>query len=142
MSEGQKWDHLFSKDRLTPVFPVSDVEAASQYFCEKLGFTIQQAPGNGREWAVVSRGTSEIMLVPKDWPSGCSIRVDDVDEVCAELLSRYADFESGPTNQEYGRRDFLVRGPEGYEIGFWGPLKVEQEPASPPGETGDDNVPF
>ena len=135
-------DNSSSKDRITPVFPVSDVEAASHYFRDKLGFTIQQASGNDWEWAVVSRGTSEIMLVPKDWAPGCSLRVDDVDAVCAELLSRQAGFESGPTNQEYGQRDFLVRGPDGYEIGFWGPLTDEQGIASPPDQTGDDSVPF
>ena len=129
-------------DRIAPVLPVLDVEAASQYFRDKLGFIIKQSVGEGRDWAVISRGTSEIMLVPKDWPQGCSIRVDDVDAVCAELLSRNADFESGPMNQEYGQRDFLVNGPDGYAIRFWGPLKMEKGAASPPDTTGDESVPF
>lgn len=131
-----------SSGGISPVLPVSDVEAASQYFCDKLGFTIQQDVGEGRDWAVVSWGTNTIMLVPKDWPPGCSIRVDDVDAVCDELRSRHADFESGPMNQEYGQRDFLVRGPDGYAIRFWGPLKIEEGTASPPDETGDESVPF
>ncbi len=135
-------NNSFSRDYIAPVFPVSDVEAASYYFRDKLGFTIQQPYGDGREWAVVSRGTSEVTLVPKSWAVGCAIRVEDVDAVCAELLSRQAEFESGPTNQEYGQRDFLVRGPDNYEIRFWGPLKVEEGSASPSDETGDDNVPF
>jgi catechol 2,3-dioxygenase-like lactoylglutathione lyase family enzyme len=133
---------LYSNDRIAPVLPVSDVQAASQYFCDKLGFTIQQGAGDGWGWAVVTRGTSAIMLVPKDWPPGCSIQVDDVDAVFAELRSRQADFESGPMNQEYGRRDFLVRGPDGYAIGFWGPEKIEENESSPPDETGDESVPF
>jgi catechol 2,3-dioxygenase-like lactoylglutathione lyase family enzyme len=131
-----------SRDRIAPVFPVADVEAASCYFRDKLGFTIQQPYGHGREWAVVSRGTSEITLVPKSWAAGCAIRVEDVDAVCAELLARQAEFESGPTNQEYGQRDFAVRGPDGYQVSFWGPLKAEEGAESPPNETGDDSVPF
>jgi catechol 2,3-dioxygenase-like lactoylglutathione lyase family enzyme len=135
-------DSSFSNDRITPVLLVSDVEAASLYFRDKLGFFIKQGIADGWGWAVVSRGTSEIMLVPKDWPPGCCIRVDDVDGVCDELVSRDAEFESGPMNQQYGQRDFLVRGPDGYAIGFWGPLKIEEGFASPPDETGDEDVPF
>jgi catechol 2,3-dioxygenase-like lactoylglutathione lyase family enzyme len=131
-----------SKDRIAPVLPVSDVEAASQYFRDKLGFTIRQNMGEGRQWAVVARGTSDVILVPKDWPGGCALQVDDVDAVCAELLKRHADFESGPMNQEYGERDFLVSGPDGYVIRFWGPLKMEEMATSPPDETGNDSVPF
>jgi catechol 2,3-dioxygenase-like lactoylglutathione lyase family enzyme len=130
-----------SKDCIAPVFPVPDVEAASHYFRDKLGFTIQ-ARDDGQEWAVVCRGSSEITLVPKSWAVGCAVRVEDVDAVCTELLARQAEFESGPMNQEYGQRDFVVRGPDGYEIRFWGPLKVEEGVASPLVHSGDDNLPF
>ena len=72
-------------DRMVPVLSVLDVEAAAQYFRDKLGFTIQQV---------------------------------------------------------VGERDFLVRGPDGYAIGFWGPPKIEEGTASPPDETGDMSVRF
>jgi catechol 2,3-dioxygenase-like lactoylglutathione lyase family enzyme len=133
---------LSTADRIVPVLPVSDVPVASQFFRDNLGFTIRQGVGDGWGWAVVCRGTSEIMLVPKDWPPGCSIRVDDVDAIYAELRARHAEFESGPMNQEYGQRDFLVCGPDGYAIRFYGPLKTERGAASPPDKTGDESVPF
>ena len=121
---------------------VLDVEAAFHYFRDKLGFTIRQTVADGWGLAMVCRGTSAIVSVPKDWPLGCSIRVDDVDTVFAELQGRHADFESPPMNQEYGGRDFLVRGPDGYAIGFWGPEKIEENESSPPDESGDESLPF
>jgi catechol 2,3-dioxygenase-like lactoylglutathione lyase family enzyme len=135
-------DLTCDKDRISPVLAVSNVEAASLYFRDKLGFTIEQSYNDGWGRALVRRGTSQIVLVPMGEPGGCEIRVDDVDEMSAELVSRHAEFESGPMNQEFGQRDFRVRGPDNYEIRFWGIVKKAEGTASPPDETGDDNVPF
>jgi hypothetical protein len=133
-----------SKDRIAPVLPVSDVVAASHYFRDKLGFTIERACGsdNGRPSAVVARGTSTIILVPKEWPPGCAIQVDNVDVVEAELVARQAVFESGATNQDYDERDFLVEGPDGYYLRFWEPLEPGEGFGSPPDTTGNIDIPF
>src|ERR1700719_1212734 len=100
---------MFSADGICPMLPVSNIEAACEYFRDKLGFTIDLSIEENWGWAIVGRGTSRILLVPEDGYKGCLIQVDDVDAVCDELRKRGAEFESGPMNQPYGERDFLVR---------------------------------
>jgi catechol 2,3-dioxygenase-like lactoylglutathione lyase family enzyme len=73
-------------------------------------------------WVILERDGVEIHLVPKDWPAGALILVDSVDRMVEELQARGARFESGPTDQEYGWRDFAVSDPNGFQIGFWQPL--------------------
>lgn len=116
-----------TRDSIAPVLPVADVRASSEYLVDKLGFTIEEPFGNDRGWSVVRKGRSTIVLVPKDWPVGCEIRVDDVDQVFAELLALGAKFESPLMNQEYGQRDFTVRGPDGSVISFWSPTKLSAQ---------------
>jgi catechol 2,3-dioxygenase-like lactoylglutathione lyase family enzyme len=128
--------------RIAPILPVSDVESASRHLCGKLGFTVREAPRDGRDWALLARPEGDVLLVPNDWPPGCAIQVDDVDATCAQLRILGAEFKSGPMNQEYGQRDILVRGPDGYQIRFWAPLVSEEGFASPPDESGSIDVPF
>jgi catechol 2,3-dioxygenase-like lactoylglutathione lyase family enzyme len=146
MSEtGQSHDARSPEVRIIPVLPVADVEQAAEFFREKLGFDIRQSASKWG-WAIVSRNGAEIVLAPKEWPAGCEIRVEDVDRMFDELLGRGAEFESGPTNQEYGARDFAVRGPDGYQIAFSGPPKKYADAAPPSGLATDgdlnDSIPF
>lgn len=128
--------------RMAPVLSVDDVDSASRYLRDKLGFTVREPSGNGREWALLARPEGGVLLVPKGWPLGCAVQVDDVDATCAQLRMLGAEFESGPMDQEYGQRDFIVRGPDGYQIRFWSPVASNEGAASPPDETGSGDVPF
>jgi hypothetical protein len=108
---------------IAPVLPVADVSSTAAYFRDKLGFSVRSVmPESGDHWVVLERDGVEIHLVPKDWPAGALVLVDSVDLLVGELKERGAQFESGPTDQQYGMRDFAVSEPNGFQIGFWQPL--------------------
>jgi hypothetical protein len=108
---------------VAPVLPVADVAVSAAYYRDKLGFSVRpMMPDSGDYWVVVERDGVEIHLVPKDWPAGVWILVDSVDMMVQSLQDRGAMFESGPMDQEYGRRDFAVSDSNGFQIGFWQPL--------------------
>ena len=127
--------------RVAPMLPVADVEAAAVYYRDQLGFTIHPMMSDSDGyWVVAERGSVEIHLVQKDWARGMCILVDNVDQVARELVTRGARFESGPTNQQYRRRDFAVLDLDGYMLGFWQPLPPPDSRlgAGEPPEAGDD----
>jgi uncharacterized glyoxalase superfamily protein PhnB len=108
---------------IAPSLPVADVAAAAVYYRDKLGFTIRPVmPDSADYWVIAERGPVEIHLVPKDWPSGFLILIDNVDQMVAELMARGAQCESGPENQQYDMRNFTVSDPDGHQILFWQPL--------------------
>jgi predicted lactoylglutathione lyase len=105
---------------IAPVLPVASVIAAAAYYRDRLGFSVRPVmPDSADYWVVVERGSVQIHLVPKGWPIGVSILVESVDQMASELKERGAKFESGPTSQEYGLRDFGISDLDGYFIGFW-----------------------
>ena len=94
---------------IAPVLPVANVLAAAAYYRDKLGFSVRPVmPDSADYWVIVERGPVQIHLVLKEWPGGVSILVESVDQMANELKEREAKFESGPTSQEYGLRDFSV----------------------------------
>ena len=104
---------------VAPVLPVADVASTAAYFRDKLGFSVRPVmPESGDYWVILERDEVDSHLVPKDWPVGVLILVDSVDRMVEELKERGARFESGPTDQQYGLRDFSVSDPNGFQIGF------------------------
>ncbi len=127
---------------IAPTVPVADVPAASAYYRDTLGFKIHPVmTDSAGYWVVAARDGVELQLVQAGGladpgPVSFSILADSVDALAAELLARGAMFESGPTSQEYGRRDFAIRDLDGNVIGFWQPLppaEGKQVPAVPDG---------
>lgn len=55
----------------------------------------------------------------------CYLRVDDVDAYHASIKDRGAEPFLAPTTQFYGIRDFPVADPDGYQLMFYTPVKVE-----------------
>ena len=107
---------------VAPVLSVADVAVAAAYSRDKLGFAIRPImPNSEPYWVVAQRGPVEIHLVAKDWPGGFCVLVENVDQMAEELQGRGAEFESGPTSQEYNMRDFAVSDSDGYIIVFWQP---------------------
>ena len=115
-------------------FPVPDVLSAGAHYRDVLGFTCEYAAGP--EFAIYRRGGSAIMLrrvadasllSPNErqggtWDMFCW--VSDLDALFDELVSRGATVVYPPTLQPYGMREFAVRDPNGYVLGFG-----EQQPA-------------
>ena len=82
-------------------------------------------PNSENYWVILVRDSVEIHLVPQDWPAAALVLVDNVDLLAEELKARGAQFESGPTDQEYGRRDFAVSANR-FQIDFWQPSTRSQ----------------
>ena len=126
---------------ISPVLTVEDVEDTVAYFRDQLGFTAidTEDPSIG----VVQRDSARIVLIPRSWDLRCEIEVDDVDGLCAELVDRGAEFDSGPLDQMDGRRAFTVLTPDGSAIVFWQVSAAQNpEPLPPPDEEYDDSTPF
>lgn len=51
-----------------------------------------------------------------------SFAVDDVDQVAADLQARGIRIESGPENQDWGRRTITVLDPDANRLWFLGPV--------------------
>jgi catechol 2,3-dioxygenase-like lactoylglutathione lyase family enzyme len=116
--------------RGAPYFPVTDVAAAGTYYTAVLGFTLEYSAGDPPEFAVYSRSNCPIML--RKVPVGTAIRpneaqggtwdvfywVEQIDRLYAEFDEKAADVVYAPTNQPYGIREFAIRDPNGYVLGF------------------------
>jgi predicted enzyme related to lactoylglutathione lyase len=114
--------------RVTPILPVDDVPAAAAYYRDRLGFALRPwDPLSPDWWIVATRGTVEILLVPKTHPAGFAIRVADVDQLAAELRTRGTSFETGPTNIDPDERAFVVFDSNGTYIVFWQPFALLEE---------------
>jgi uncharacterized glyoxalase superfamily protein PhnB len=116
--------------RGAPYFPVHDVAAIGAYYRDVLGFQCEYAAGEPPEFAVYSRSGSPIMfrrvgrdalISPNEQQGGTwdvFFWVDDVEALHAELASRGAAMVYAPMVQPYGMKEFAVRDPNGYVLGF------------------------
>jgi uncharacterized glyoxalase superfamily protein PhnB len=116
--------------RSAPYFPVPDVSSSGAHYQKVLGFKIEYSAGEPPEFALCSRGASAIMLrrvadpkliCPNErqggtWDVFCW--VDDVEALHAELTLKGADLVYAPVVQPYGMKEFAVRDPNGYVLGF------------------------
>ena len=117
--------------RSAPYFPVPDVSAAVTHYERVFGFRGEYAAGDPPQFAIVSRDGLAIMfrlvadraeIVPNELQSGTwdvFFWVDDVQSLFDELHAKGADVVYGPILQtEYGMKEFAVRDPSGYVLGF------------------------
>lgn len=111
-----------------PLLAAEDVDATAAYYRERLGFEVAAVQPD--RWVRLCRGEVVIEIEQSETvrrigpfeKGGIAFRVGDVDAWCAELQRRGAEFDQGPMDQEYGRRDFSVLDPNGYRLIFWQPL--------------------
>jgi catechol 2,3-dioxygenase-like lactoylglutathione lyase family enzyme len=132
--------------RAAPYFLVPDVAAAGTYYREVLGFQCEYDAGEPPEFAIYSRSGSPVMLrrasdpgliTPNEkqggtWDVFCW--VEALDPLVEELEQRGATFVYPPVVHPYGMREFAVRDPSGYVLGFgeeW-PVKRAAAGAPPP----------
>jgi uncharacterized glyoxalase superfamily protein PhnB len=116
--------------RGAPYFLVPDVETVGSYYREVLGFRCEYAAGAPPEFAIYSRDTCALMLrrasdpsriIPNEKQGGTwdvFYWVEALDPLFEELAALGASFAYPPTVQPYGMREFAVRDPNGYVLGF------------------------
>jgi uncharacterized glyoxalase superfamily protein PhnB len=124
--------------RSAPYFPVPDVASIGNYYRDVLGFQQQYAAGDPPEFAIYHRGGSAIMfrrvadpalICPNEKQGGTwdlFFWVRDVDGLFDELTQRGAIVVYAPAVQPYGMKEFAVRDPNGYVLGFGQEWPVEE----------------
>lgn len=116
--------------RGAPYFPVADVARIGAYYRDVLGFRCEYSAGEPPEFAVYSRNGSPIMfrrvadgsrICPNEQQGGTwdvFFWVDDVESLHNELVGKYSEVVYAPVVQPYGMKEFAVRDPNGYVLGF------------------------
>ena len=117
--------------RSAPYFPVADVAKLAAYYERTLGFRVDYSAGRPPVFAILSRDGFPLMLrlvddasrvVPNEKQGGtwdAFFWVDDAEALCAELRARGAEIAYGPLVQaDYDMKEFAVRDPDGYVLGF------------------------
>lgn len=116
--------------RGAPYFPVADVAAAGDYYRAVLGFECEYAAGDPPVFAVYSRSGAPIMFRRVDQPGlicpnerqggtwDVFFWVNDVMKLHAELAGAGATVVYAPVVQPYRMKEFAVRDPNGYVLGF------------------------
>ena len=115
---------------IAPQFVVPDVARAAEHYRDKLGFEILGYFPKPPVFAMVRRDGIEIHFgksvsgraapgsTHRDEGLDAYIWVDDVDALAAELKTRGADILEGPVQRPYGRREIIVRDPNGFRLAF------------------------
>ena len=116
--------------RGAPYFPVPDVSSIGAYYRDILGFHCEYAAGDPQEFAVYSRNGSAVMFRRVQEPSVISPNerqggtwdvffwVNDVEALYGELTLKGASVVYSPVIQPYQMKEFAVRDPNGYVLGF------------------------
>lgn len=111
---------------LAPILAVPDVQAAAEYYCDKLGFTIGFLYGDPPTHAGIHSGewTSEgahIQLshtddpLPPKLPVGFYVFMgEDVDGLFERYRAAGVHIERGLTDEPWGMREFAIRDCHGY----------------------------
>ena len=114
--------------RAIPVIHVTDVVAAEEFYCRRLGFTVLAAwradpTVANPAYLTVERDGVQLHLTSFNdgtvgaWTSNVYIFVDDVDSVFAEISGRGVAV-NGPFDQTWGTREFGVRDADRNVISF------------------------
>lgn len=123
--------------RAAPYFPVPNVAQIGAYYRDVLGFSCEYAAGEPPEFAIHSRGGSAIMfrrvtdpalITPNEKQGGTwdvFFWVTDVDALYRELSLKGAAVVYAPVVQPYGMKEFAIRDPNGYVLGFGEPSARE-----------------
>ncbi len=116
--------------RGAPYFLVPDVASAGTYYREVLGFECEYAAGDPPEFAIYSRSGSAVMfrrapdpglICPNEKQGGTwdvFYWVAAIDPLYEELKGLGATFACHPVVQPYGMKEFAIRDPNGYVLGF------------------------
>ena len=111
--------------RIAPEIPVSDLKAAIDYYCQKLGFDlVMELPPGG--YAILERDGIAIHLFEEDAKLSVSVIVHifthELDELHAELRNRGASICQDIIRKPWGNRDFRVNDCAGNMLKFTEPV--------------------
>lgn len=103
------------------ILPVSDLDAAIDFYTKKLGFWLAFKWGSPPSMAGVNLGDVQIFLhqgTPN--PGGCGIYfvVGDADQLCEFHKANGVEIVVTPDDRNYGLRDYGVRDLYGYKLDF------------------------
>jgi len=127
-------------ERGAPYFPVPDVAAIGVHYRDVLGFSCEYSagpPGSPPEFAIYSRDGAPILfrrvadsglICPNERQGGTwdvFFWVDDVGSLYDELRDKGAVVVYEPMVQPYGMKEFAVRDPNGYVLGFGQPWRTD-----------------
>ena len=116
--------------RGAPYFPVPDVSSIGDYYRDVLGFRCEDSAGDPPEFAIYSRNGFAVMfrrvkdpglIRPNEMQGGTwdvFFWVSDVEALFGELTLSGADVVYPPVIQPYAMKEFAVRDPNGYVLGF------------------------
>ncbi len=118
--------------RLTSVSPsltVNDVEKSLAWYCDVLGFTVDQRwESEGKLLgAEVKAGSVVFMIGQDDWKKGrdrvkgAGVRIycdtdQDIDRLAARIKANGGTLAQEPKDQPWGMRDLAIDDPDGYKI--------------------------
>jgi catechol 2,3-dioxygenase-like lactoylglutathione lyase family enzyme len=126
---------------LVPVLDVQDVEESIHFYCETLGFSVQDKVtwGGRTEWALLRSGQVQLMLCasqPADedvtTPSDgvFFVYLENVDALHVYLGGRGLDRSLQALDLDPIGRDFYLRDPDGYVLWFsHKPLRPDEKQA-------------
>jgi len=107
------------------VLAVANVGESLDYYENKLGFKCNFKWNDPADYAVLKRGEISIHLTKSDSAEYISknrtsiyIFVHDIDAVYREFSEKKISINTPIGNREYGMREFDVRDPDGYIMGF------------------------
>lgn len=114
--------------RVAPEVPVTDVNAAIDYYCQKLGFELAAKLDSG-DYAIVERDGIALHLFqqhPESFvPIGLHLFTDDLESLHAELCGRGATICQDIARKAWGNRDFRVSDSTGNILKFTEPISAE-----------------
>ena len=106
---------------IVPIFFVSDVDAAVQYYTTVLGFAQSFRYGT---YAGLTLGPCELHVTDPGEPrqtvgTGTAyVLCDEVDTYCAKIKLAGAQMKTEPDDRTYGMRDFAVFDLDGNQVSF------------------------
>lgn len=114
--------------RVAPEVPVTDLNAAIDYYCQKLGFELAAKLSSG-DYAIVERDGIALHLFQQNSqsfvPIGLHIFTHDLESLHAELRGRGAIICQGIACKDWGNREFRVSDSTGNILKFTEPIAAE-----------------
>jgi len=108
-----------------PVFPVSDVQAAVDYYCARLGFELDFVSGDPADHGSVTRGRVGIQftLAPEpfrggSYPGWTYLFVEHIDLLAKEYEGRGLTFTRPLLTHDHGMREFELADLNGFRLRF------------------------
>jgi catechol 2,3-dioxygenase-like lactoylglutathione lyase family enzyme len=107
------------------MFAVPDVEAAAAFYRDRLGFEIRLIWGEPPFYAIAGRDKIAINFIQSNSAvgdagdrGGAYLNVEGVDDLYEEMEDRGIEVRAPPEDKDYGMRDFILLGLNGYRLCF------------------------